>query len=422
VHGRDYPLPYVRWTERRNGESFLELMARGDVDVRPLMTHHFPIERAAEAYRIVTGEDKQPAVAIVLEYQPAEKVPNAVKLRDEPRARPGEVHLGAIGAGQFAKGVLLPAFASQGAVRMRAFCTSSGLTSKHIAEQYKATFCTSDPEEIVASDQVNTVLVTTRHDQHAPLALAALEAGKAVFIEKPLCLTEEDLHRFVKLGERGDPRLMVGFNRRFSPLSVRCRAFFAESPDPLHLFYRVNAGALPADSWVYDPVQGGGRILGEVCHFVDMACYLTDSLPARVSAEAIAVPGSPDPHRDSVCITLRMRNDSTAVIHYLTNGDPSVAKEYLEVYGGKRTAILDNYRVLDLHQGNQRRRKKLVNQQKGFAQEVAAFVDAVRSGEDMPISLETLVAVTQTCFLVHRSLDTGGPVDYEAPAPPRPIL
>ncbi len=423
LHGRDYPLPYVRWTERRNGESFLELLARGDVDVAPLVTHHFPIERASDAYRIVSGADKQPAIAIVLDYAPREEHAKRVVLRDAERLpAKGEVHLGAIGAGQFAKGVLLPAFAGESSVRIRAFCTSSGLTSKDIAERYRASFCTSDPSEVVSSPIVDTLLVTTRHDQHAPLVLAGLRAGKAVFVEKPLCIRREDLSQLVSFAGDRAPRLMVGFNRRFSPLAVRCREFFAACPDPLHVVYRVNAGALPADSWVYDPVQGGGRILGEVCHFVDTLCFLTDSLPARVYAEPITVPGSPDPHRDSVCVTLRMQNDSLCVIHYLTNGDPSVPKERIEAYGGKRTALLDNYRSLAMHQGGKRRTKKLVNQQKGFTEEVRAFVTAVRDGTPMPIPFETLLAVTQTCFLIHDSLESGAPVDYVDPTPPRPAL
>lgn len=424
VHGHDYPLPYVRWTERRNGASFLELAARGDVNVSPLVTHHYPIERAEEAYRIVTGEDKQPAIAIVLDYQPREGLATKVALGGarEALAPVGEVHLGVIGAGQFAKGVLLPAFAAQSGVHLRGFCTSSGLTSKDIAEKYGASFCTSDPEEVVASEAVNALVVTTRHDQHAPLVLSALRADKAVFVEKPLCIRREDLEQLQQVGRTRDPRLMVGFNRRFSPLAVRCREFFAGTRDPLHVFYRVNAGQLPADSWVYDPVQGGGRILGEVCHFVDMLCFLTGSLPKRVHAEPIEVPGAPDPHRDSVCVNLRMRNDALGVIHYVTSGDPSVSKEYLEVYGGQRTAILDNYRTLALHQGNKRRTKKLVNQQKGFAEEVAAFVRALRDGAPMPIPYESLIAVTQTCFLIHESLDQSAPVEYEDPGLPRPAL
>ncbi len=416
ARGIDYPLPYVRWTEQRNAASFLELVARGAVQVAPLVSHHFAIEQAEAAYRIVTGESSERAVAIVLDYQPARRPPARVDLAP-PRAVPGAARprLGVIGAGQFARGVLLPAFQAAG-VELTAFCTSSGLTAKSVAQRYGARFCTSDPAEIVASGEIDAVLIATRHDQHAPLALRALAAGKAVFVEKPLALREADLAALADLAAGGvAPRLMVGFNRRFSPLAVACREFFAEAGAPLHALCRVNAGELPPDSWVWDPVQGGGRILGEVCHFVDLLCYLTGSRPARIQAEPVPVPGSPDPQRDSVSVTLRMEDGSVGVIHYLSSGDPSVPKEYVEVYGARRTAILDNYRALSLHRGNKRRRRRLLNQAKGHAQEVEAFVHALRAGGPMPIDFRDLIAVTQTCFLILRSLELARPVDYRDP-------
>ena len=419
TRGVDYPLPYVRWTEQRNAASFLELVARGAVRVAPLVTHRFPIARAEEAYRIVTGETGERAVAIVLEYPatgaPARRVDLAPAAARTARAAGERPRLGVIGAGQFAKGVLLPAFRAAGA-EIAAFCTSSGISARSVAERYGARFCTSDPAEIVGAEDLDAVLIATRHDQHAPLALQALAAGKAVFVEKPLALREEDLAAIAALGRGGEaPRLMVGFNRRFSPLAVRCRAHFAGVRDPLHVLCRVNAGQLPADSWVYDPVQGGGRILGEVCHFVDLACFLTGARPARVHATPLPVPGTPDPARDSVEVTLAMEDGSVAAIHYLTQGDPSVAKEYVEVHGGRRSAILDNYRSLSLHQDGRRRRKRLLNQAKGHAEEVAAFVAAVRTGGPMPIPFGELVAVSQATLLVLRSLELGLPVDQREP-------
>ena len=427
IHGRDYPLPLVRWTERRNGEAFLDLLARGSVDIEPLIADHYPIERAEEAYRAVTGNGAPSAISVILDYQPPtadELMASTVRLSRRPheRAKPEFVHLGTIGAGNFAKGVLLPAFESQTGVRMRAFCTSSGPTSKAIAERYGASFCTSNPEEVVLSDEVNTVLITARHDQHAPLALAALEAGKSVFVEKPLCIRPEELVKFVKLARNGDPRLMVGHSRRFSPLAQHCRDFFREVESPLHINYRIAAPALPEESWIHDPALGGGRIISDVGHYIDMLCFLSDSLPARIHAEALTVPSSPNPNRDSVSVTIRMQNDSLGVIHFLTTGDASISREYLEVFGGGRTAILDNYRALELHHGGRRKVKKISSQQKGFREEVSAFVAAVRNGIEMPISFESIVAVSRAGFLIHESLECGEPVDYSAPEMPRPIF
>ena len=412
-HGTDYPFAYVRWTEQRNMLSFLELAARGDVRVDALVTHRYPIEQAELAYEVVTGERKEPAVAIILEYEGnAAPVPRVNLAPVATRKAPGEIRIGVIGAGQFAKGVLLPAFAREKGVRLEAFCTASGYTSSSVAERYGAAFCTSDPAEILHHDSINTVLIATRHNEHAALTAAALRAGKAVFVEKPLALTEQSLVEVEDAMYSASGRLMVGFNRRFSPLAVQVRNAFASCPEPVLITYRVNAGRLPGDSWVNDPVEGGGRILGEVCHFVDLICYVAGSHPQRIYAAPLVGPGT---DRDSLIITLTLANGSVAAIHYLSNGDTSVPKEYFEVHGGGQSAIVDNYRSLALHKDNRHRRRRLLNQAKGHAEEVSAFVKAVSGGEKMPIDFETLVAVTQTTMLIHRSLETGGPTEYEPP-------
>ena len=224
-------------------------------------------------------------------------------------------------------------------------------------------------------------------------------------------LSEEELLDVEEAMQSGGGCLMVGFNRRFSPLAVQARRFFASCPEPIVVTYRVNAGKLPADSWANDPVEGGGRILGEVCHFVDLICFLTGSHPRRIYAAPLESPTD----RDSVSITLTMANGAIGAIQYLSNGDTSVPKEYFEIHGGGQSAIVDNYRSLSLHKGNRRKTHRLLNQAKGHAEEVAAFVNAVRTGEPMPIDFETLVAVTRTTILIHRSLETGLPQEYEEP-------
>ena len=417
VHGHDYPRPYVRWTEQRNMQSFLELLARGSVQVDPLITHRFPIEDGEAAYKLVTGETKETAIAILLEYNHQGTPEATLSLKAGlPPAPKQQIKLGVIGAGQFAKGVLLPAFKQESAVRFQAFCTSSGLTSKSVAEHYDAAYCTSDPAALINDEAVDAVMIATRHNQHAGLVMDALQAGKAIFVEKPLTMTEEGLAEVCAVhAAAAHPRLMVGFNRRFSPLSIQCRDFFAACREPLHVHYRVNAGALPADSWHQDPVEGGGRIIGEVCHFIDMVCFITGALPKRIFAEALPGAGPDTALQDNVSITLRMNNGSVGVIHYLANGDPSVSKEYMEVFGGQRTAILDNYRSLTLHHKNRGKRHRKLNQVKGHREEIAAFVAALTGGTAMPIDFKTLVAVTQSTFLVHQSLERGMPVDFYEP-------
>ena len=418
LRGIDYPLPYVRWTEGRNMQSFLELQSRKAVSVTPLITHRYPIDGAESAYHVVTGEKAEPAIAIVLEYDEVGPQPKRIEVTPPPREASGQpIRIGVVGAGQFAKGVLLPLFRAQSPVELRAFCTASGLTSKDVARRYGARYCTSDPSEILSDPEIDAVLIATRHDQHASLALKALQAGKAVFVEKPLAVTRESLLALCDFQRSsGASRLLVGFNRRFAPLAVRCKEFFSPRHEPLFVHYRVNAGAVPPESWVLDPSEGGGRIIGEVCHFVDLICFLTDARPQRIFAESLVTGGRRQNDR-GVTVTLRMTDGSVGVINYLANGDAAVPKEYIEVYGGGATAILENYRRLSLYRGNRRRRHRLFNQAKGHAEEVRAFIRGLETGGPMPIDFETLIAITQSTFLIHRSLETGVPIDYEPPLP-----
>jgi predicted dehydrogenase/threonine dehydrogenase-like Zn-dependent dehydrogenase len=416
LRGRDYPAAYVRWTEGRNMEAFLGLVARGDISLAPLVTHRFPIEEAESAYQIVTGARSEPAVAILLEYRGDPAPTSRVSLAPPtPGAARSELRFGVIGAGQFAKGVLLPALAAQPGVRLKAVCTASGFTSRHVGTRYRAEYCTSDPAEVIADPDIDAVVIATRHDQHAALTAAAIRAGKAVFVEKPLALTDDALAEVqAAMAASPNPRLMVGFNRRFAPLAVQCREFFVGVTEPLFISYRVNAGTVPNDSWVNDPSEGGGRILGEVCHFIDTVCFLAGALPSRVTTEEI---GRDPRSRQNVTVTVRLTNGSVGAIHYLTTGDPAVSKEYVEVFGGGRTAQLDNYRRLTTYRDNRRRRHRLFNQAKGHTEEMAAFVSALKTGAPMPIDFESLLGVTRATFLAGQSLDQGWPLDLEPPTP-----
>ncbi len=415
--GVDYPLPYVRWTQGRNMESFLELAARKDLDVESLITHRFPIDKGEEAYRLVTGEVKEPTIAIVLDYTGDAPIDSKVIVSKRSSGKKsGDLRIGVIGAGQFAKGVLLPAFESNKGVQVRAVCTASGLTSKRVAERYGSAFCTSDPEDILADDSIDVVVIATRHDQHATLAGRALLAGKSVFLEKPLAINPAALAELLQSIESlgSAPPLMVGFNRRFSPLAVKTQEFF-QGAGRLYQIYRVNAGVVPPDSWVSDPVEGGGRIVGEVCHFVDFALFLAGDSPQRVFAERIAGASHENTEGDGLAVTLRLEDGSLSTIHYLSDGDSSLPKERLEVSGGQRSAVLDNYRTLSLHSRNRRRVTRLFNQSKGHIEMVRKFLGAVRQGEPMPIDFDSILAVTESTFAIARSLETGVPENILAP-------
>lgn len=414
LRGVDYPLPYVRWTERRNMSAFMDLLAKGAIDVEPLVTHRYPIADAERAYGIVTGGEVKKAMAIVLEYPDAVGTYDVrVPLKAAQRgATPAPVRLGVIGAGQFAKGILLPEFQKQKQVQVIGLCTASGLTSRNAGERYGAEYCTSDASQIMSDERITAVVIATRHDQHASLIASAIQAGKAVFCEKPLASTREGLAEVAAaIAAALSPRLMVGFNRRFSPLAQKCKAFIREGNAPQSILYRVNAGSVPSDSWVLDPVSGGGRIVGEVGHFIDFACFLTDSLPVRIFAEQVAIAGESVADRESVSIIMNLTDGSVATIQYTSSGDPSVPKERVEVASASRMAILDNFRSLSLHSNNARRRHRLLNQSKGHKEEVAAFVGALTGGTRMPVDIETVLAVARATFAIEESLALRAPVE-----------
>jgi polar amino acid transport system substrate-binding protein len=407
--GRDYPIGYVRWTERRNMEEFLRLVATGQVTPSRLTTHRFTIERAEDAYAIVTGEDRQPFLGVLLSYPETTQAAGARRML-ELRARPrkeGKAGVGFIGAGNFARAVLLPRFARAADAAMVGVATATGANARTTGDKFGFGYCTTDMGRLLADDSVDAVVIATRHDSHARFAADALRAGKAVFVEKPLAIDEAGLSEVLEAQAESGGLLTVGFNRRFSPLVKEMRDGFA-SAGPLAITYRVNAGYIPPESWIHAPDQGGGRIIGEVCHFVDLVQYLTGDEP--VEAFAHSVGGAEGALHDTVAITLRFRGGSVAGIQYYSTGDKSYAKERVEVFGGGRIAVLDDFRQLTLSQGGRRRTAKRLSQDKGFDQEVAAFLTAVRGGGEPPIPLRSLVATTRATFAIEESLRSGLPV------------
>lgn len=397
--GIDYPIGYVRWTERRNMQEFLRLVAAKAVRLDKLITHRFPIAEAERAYEIITGKNKESYLGMLLHYAQQPGASPAVKTISLPgRRQSGEVKLGVIGAGNFARSVLLPRIARMKQVELIGIATATGRNARAIATQYGFPVCATDYRELLARPEINAVLIATRHDKHAEMAAEALRAGKTVFVEKPLAISEEGLQAVIEAVEQTDGRVMVGFNRRFSSLSVELKNFFRDA-GPLAMTYRVNAGAVPRESWIQGD-EGGGRILGEVCHFVDYLQFLTGAEPA----EAFALQ-HPD-GLDTVSIAIRFSDGSIGNIDYFANGDRGVAKERVEVYGQGRTAILDDFRSLELWRDGKSRTVKKLAQDKGFDQEMAAFMEAVRTGGEMPIPWRSLVLTTRTTFKIEESIRT----------------
>jgi len=414
VEGLDYPIGYVRWTENRNMTACLDLLAEGRMNTDILTTHRFPIDNALEAYELIEGKKSDPYVGIMIAYEDLSTSEFDAITRPDSDAAPvisprrSSLTVGFIGAGSFASGFLLPHLKEMQDVTMDTVCNRGGLTSADMRNKFGFRKATTDARDIFDDEQIGTVFIATRHGDHAPYALEALRRGKHVFVEKPLALHEDQLADIERVltGHpelRGRLLLMVGYNRRFAPLIMDMRSFFAGLREPAIVHYYVNAGLLPKDHWTQHPLEGGGRILGEICHFVDTIQYLTNALPVRISADCIASENEAVTNFDNVNITLRMSDGSLGIITYASNGDSSIPKERIVMSGSNTSAIMDNFQSLILARGGKQERKR-GNGDKGHRNEVIAFMDAIRRKEEAVIPLRDLMATTRTTFRILEAL------------------
>ena len=419
--GHDYPIGYVRWTETRNMEEFLELLTNGKLDLKSLITHRFPIDRAQGAYDLITGRTGEQFLGVLITYPEQPDQSQILELAEKGRGsrtiKP--VAIGLLGAGSFAVSTLLPAIKQVSGVEFVGVCNATGVRGRHAAEKFGFQYCTTDEMEILNDVRISTVLIATRHHLHARQAVAALNAGKHVFCEKPLCLSEDELADVVRSYTRATttqrPFFMVGFNRRFAPMALRMKAFLSEVKEPLAMHYRVNAGYLPPDHWVHDPEQGGGRILGEVCHFVDFLMFLASSSPVEVQASSLANPGQYS--GDNVVVSLRFANGSQGTIGYLANGDKSFSKERVEVFGGGAVAVLEDFRRLELvRRGKKQTMRARWRQDKGHRGECEALANAIRTGQAVPIPFDQIVGATLATLRIQHSLALGRSMSVDVAA------
>jgi len=403
--GQDYPLPYVRWTENRNIESFLELIGDGRVNVERLTTHRFPIAEADRAYQLISGDLQEPNLGVVLNYDPEATVLRKISLGAAAPVRKSEkfIVVGVIGAGGYVSAMLLPHFKSEG-VEFRSIATATGISAHDVGKRFGFAYAVSSADEVLDDANINLVVIGTRHDTHAELARAALERNKHVFVEKPLALDDQQLESVLEVAAGSSAKLMVGFNRRFSPLAQRAKEFFSERETPLSILYRVNAGRIPKEHWTQNADEGGGRIVGEVCHFVDLMQYLTGALPVSVFAESISAKSGKIVDADSVFITLRFADGSNGSIAYLSEGDKGLAKERVEIFAAGRVFVLDDYRRATLYKDGREEQVTLKAQDKGQQAQVRQVCTSVMEGGPAPISLEELAATSRTTFRVLDSL------------------
>ena len=415
--GRDYPLPYVRWTEQRNFEAVLGAMASGALNVEPLITHRFTLSDATTAYDTIRQDPN--ALGVLLEYPESADYGTSVTVteasgRDSKRqVRPEtdachEVAVGVIGAGNFSKAILLPALAKTGA-RIAYVADLNPHAALDAAKKNRAIEATTDYRRILDDPKVQAVFVLLRHHLHAQFVCEALEAGKHVFVEKPLAVDERQLDRVEEAAKsRPDLAVMVGFNRRFSPHAVKLKEWLAGRSEPLTMSMTVNAGAIPADHWTQNPEIGGGRIVGECCHFIDLFSYLAGSQVTRVSA--MTVGEGPAVREDKVSVLLYFADGSLGALNYFANGSKSYPKETLEVFSDGRTFRMENFRRTKAWGVRGSRTFKTLRQDKGHRAEVAAFIEAVGSGPGStgsPIPFDEILNTSRTAFAAVRSAREG---------------
>jgi predicted dehydrogenase/threonine dehydrogenase-like Zn-dependent dehydrogenase len=450
--GRDYPLGYARWTAERNMQAFLGQVERGGVRLDHLITHRFPLERAPEAYELIL-QGREPSLGVLLTYARSDAAreasavaappPAAVEHTALPTVPPvavapqlsrrvsaapaavlGDseqtVGLALIGAGLFARTTLLPALRGVGGVALRGIVTASGVSAYHSSRQFGFGYATSDRSQVLRDPHVDGVMIATRHNLHAGFAAEALAAGKAVLVEKPLAVTREELAPLADAWREarrtsgspgaGEPRLVVGYNRRYSPFVRQLREWLGAEGEPLAVHCRVNAGTVPADSWVHDPGEGGGRVIGEVCHFVDLIHALAGGLTTRVYAETLGSAGYRTD--DNVAVTLHLANGAIGSIIYVANGDKSFPRERVEVFGRNAAGVIDNFRTATFTRGGKRSAVRRLNIDRGYKGELEAFVAVVR-GAPPPVLFVENVATTLTTIAIEESLRRRQPVSVD---------
>ena len=408
--------------------AFLQLVAEGKVTPGKLVTHRFKFDDALDAYQVLLGIKKEPYLGIVLEYEKSEGVKECgsagVKRRvDFSRVEVEKgrgdgcvesVGVSFVGCGNFAKAVLLPNLKRVKGCVFRGVSTATGMSATDTAKKYGFAFAATDQGEVLKDTETNLVMVTTRHDLHAAQIKAALDAGKYVFSEKPLCINEEQLEELgvsrvghVDRVEEGRlNKIMIGFNRRFSPHAKLLKEYFAKRTLPLVMHYRVNAGSIPRDVWLQDPEVGGGRMVGEGCHFIDFMSYVCGAPVEKVQAMCIQTVNAAETQEDSISVNLQFADGSVGTLEYVALGDTTLPKEWCEIHGEGSTATMDNF-CKTVCTGKLGKRKLRGKQQKGFAEELAETVEAVKNGKEMPIPFEEILNVTKTTFAILKAVKSG---------------
>jgi predicted dehydrogenase/threonine dehydrogenase-like Zn-dependent dehydrogenase len=412
-HGVDYPIGYVRWTENRNMAAFLQLVGDGRIRLDPLVSHEFDVADAPRAFDVVTGRGGERSIAVVLRYPEHGAGSDAGRITLTASARPAggpreSVRVGVIGAGSFATNVMLPILAATDGVRLAGIASATGVRAQALGKKYGFGYCASDARQILDDPDVDCVFVLTRHDTHAALAEAALDAGKHVFVEKPLAMNAEEIDRVVAAQRRSGQNVLVGFNRPFAPLAIRMKEFFGARTQPMSVVYRANVGYRPPGHWLHDPAQGGGVIVGEACHFIDFCRWLVGAAPLEVTARSLTSADDPIVAQDNVHVTITFSDGSLATVAYVSTGDASISRERVEACAEGALGVLEDFNeLICVRRGRRRRMRRRLSTDRGHAAAIAAFIAAVRAGDGSPVALEDVAASMLATFAAVESARSG---------------
>ena len=414
--GSDYPIGYVRWTEGRNLEAVVDLIKQDKLDVSSLITHRFQIDHAEDAYALITSKQNQNYLAVIITYPEGENQQtgkNTITFSSKHiPSGSKKLNVGVVGAGKYANAVFLPIIKKNPCVDLLGIVSAKGLNAQQSARKFDFTYAGSHTDTILKDKKIDLVAILTQHADHADLVTKGLQAGKHVYCEKPLAITRKQLESIIqKLQKNKHPYLTVGFNRRFAPYSILLKSFFIDRVEPIYAHYRVNAGFIPSSHWLHDLSKGGGRLIGEGCHFIDYLIFLVGQIPESVHTKAM--PDNGKYTNDNFVITMAFSDGSIGTISYLANGNKSVGKEYLEVFCGGKIGILDDFRKLQLFGQSTKKKREYFKQDKGHASAWNEFVNAVIENHEAPIPYAELIGTAYVILACDQSLRTGQPVNIK---------
>ncbi|MBU4502980.1 MAG: bi-domain-containing oxidoreductase, partial [Nanoarchaeota archaeon] len=394
--GIDYPIGFVRWTEKRNMKAFLNLIAEGKINIDRLITHRFKFDDAVKAYEKITNSDEMVLGAI---FQYAEKVDRTSKIsltrRGEKSRKLNVLNVGFIGAGSYAQSYLFPILSKNLNVNFKGVATSTGMNAHHIGKKYGFEYVTTNADEIINDEEINCIIIATRHNLHAKYVIKGLKANKNVYVEKPLALNKKELDDILMAWKDSNADVMVGFNRRFSPHIIKLKNFIKNRKNPLAINYRINAGFIPKEHWIHDPEEGGGRIVGEVCHFVDLCNFICESKPANIFAQNLEAGRTDIPNDDSLGILIKYENGSVATISYFSNGNIFYPKERIEIFCENSIAIIDDFKKSMFMMNGKKKKFVSRKQDKGQKNTLNAYINSLKEGEKIPIPFESSLLATK---------------------------